>query len=164
MLWWKFIQFMQKRPTDKTILVWRVIFGLIYIALMSYNLIYLNKAIDDVYLEFSLLWMWEITPWVRMDAWEIMIFKYILTWMWIIPIIMGITNMCIFRKKYVRFAQIFFWIFLFYIAWIIVDTASLDFDFIIWFMWLLPLLAWITGKCITTKCMKYWEKIIKIRV
>jgi signal transduction histidine kinase len=107
---------------------------------------------------------WEITPGLRMNPSEIMIFKYILTWMWIVPIIMGLTNICMFKKKYVRIAQIIFWIFLFYVAWIIIDNAYLDFDFIIWFMWLLPLFAWITGKCITKKCMKYWEKIIKIRV
>ncbi len=162
MVWWKFIQLMQKRPTDKTILVWRVIFGLVYIVLMYYNLIVLNKPIDDVYLNFS--FFWEITPGLRMNDSEIMIFKYILTWMGIIPIIMGLTNICMFKKKYVRIAQTFFWIFLFYVAWIVIDKATLDFDFIIWFMWLLPLFAWITGKCITKKCMKYWEKIIKIRV
>jgi hypothetical protein len=31
-------------------------------------------------------------------------------------------------------------------------------------MGLLPLFAGITGKCITSKCLKYREKITKIRV
>jgi hypothetical protein len=31
-------------------------------------------------------------------------------------------------------------------------------------MALLPLFAWITGKCITSKCMKFGEKVTKIRV
>jgi hypothetical protein len=44
---------------------------------MYYNLIVLNKAIDDVYLNFS--FFWEITPGLRMNPSEIMIFKYILT-------------------------------------------------------------------------------------
>jgi hypothetical protein len=35
---------------------------------------------------------------------------------------------------------------------------------LIWLMWVLPLIAWITGKCITSKCLKYKEKITKIRV
>jgi hypothetical protein len=159
----KLAAFMQKKPTDKTIISWRIIFGIIYIFLMWYNLIYLWKPIDDVYLNFSFFW-WELFPWLKMNWQEILIFKYILTWIWIIPILMWIFNICLFKKKYVRIIQIIFWIFLFYIAWIIKDSPTLDFDFIIWFMWLLPLIAWITGKCITTKCQKFWEKIIKIRV
>lgn len=156
-------KFMQKRPSDKTIIYWRIIFWLVYIALMWYNLIYLWKQIDDVYLDFSLFW-WEITPGLRMNSSEILIFKYILTWIWLIPIFMWIFNICLFKKKYVRFIQIFFWFFLFYVAWVIKDSASLDFDFIIWLMWILPLIAWITGKCITKKCLKYWEVIKTIRV
>jgi hypothetical protein len=31
-------------------------------------------------------------------------------------------------------------------------------------MAILPLIAWITGKCITSNCMKFAEKITKIRV
>gem|GEM_PF-5732268 len=46
--------------------------------LMAYNLIYLNKAIDDVYLNFS-FFSWVITPGLRMTVDEMMIFKYILT-------------------------------------------------------------------------------------
>jgi hypothetical protein len=31
-------------------------------------------------------------------------------------------------------------------------------------MGLIPLFSGITGKMITTKCLKYWEKVTKIRV
>ena len=65
-----------------------------------------------------------------------------------------------------RIIQIIFWIVLFYISWMIVPSpeAVLDVDFLIWLMWILPLLAWITWKCITSNCLKYKEKITKIRV
>ncbi len=159
----KLLNLIQKRPSDKTIITWRIIFGLVYIFLMWYNLIHLWKQIDNIYLNFS-FFGWEIFPWFRMNSSEILIFKYILTAIWIIPILMWAFNLCLFKKKYVRFIQIFFWIFLFYVAWIIKDTPQLDFDFIIWFMWLLPLFAWITGKCITKKCQRFGEKITKIRV
>jgi len=146
-----FVKFMQKRPNDKTILFWRISFWLFYIALMYYNLITLNKAIDDEYF----FWLLKVE--------NILIAKYIMISIWLVPIIMWITNICLLPKKYIRIVQIVFGIILFYIAWSI-KTTDIDFDMIIWFMWLLPLIAWITWKCITTKCMKYMEKIIKIRV
>lgn len=147
-----FVKFMQKRPTDKTILFWRIWFWLFYIALMSYNLIYLNKGVDNEYF-FGLL-----------KVENILIAKYVMISIWLVPVIMWITNICLLPKKYLRIVQIIFGIVLFYIAWSIKDSPTLDFDIIIWFMWLLPLIAWITWKCITTKCMKYMEKITKIRV
>ena len=65
-----------------------------------------------------------------------------------------------------KIVQIVFWIILFYISSKIIpwDQNKLDVDALVWFMWILPLLAWITGKCITTKCLKFWETITKIRV
>lgn len=148
------IKFLQKRPSDNTILFWRIAFWVLYTAIMWYNLIYLNKDIDSVYF----FWFLELS------IEQVLITKYIFTWLWIIPIFMWVTNICLLKKKYLKMLQIFFAIVLFYIAWSIKDSATLDFDIIIWLMWLLPLFAWITGKCITTKCLKYKEKITKIRV
>lgn len=152
MIW--FIKFLQKRPTDKTILIWRIVFWSLYIWIMYYNLIILNKWIDNEYLFWYLL----------LDDIYVNIVKYIMISIWIIPIIMWITNICLFKKKYVRIIQIIFWIILFYIASSLKESPTLDYDMIIWFMWLLPLIAWITWKCITTKCMKYKETITKIRI
>lgn len=152
MMW--LINFIQKRPSDKTILVWRVLFWVLYVWIMYYNLIYLNKSIDSDYL------FWYVV----LNEANILIAKYIMTWVWIIPAIMWATNLCLAKKKYVRIIQTIFGILLFYIAWSIKESPSLDFDVIIWMMWFLPLLAWITWKCITTKCLKYKETITKIRV
>lgn len=152
MMW--LINFIQKRPTDKTILIWRILFWTIYIWVMYYNLIYLNKQIDTDYLFGYLI----------LNINYILIAKYIMIWVWIIPVILWITNLCIHKKKYVKIVQIIFWIIIFYIAWSIKESPNLDFDVLIWLMWILPLTAWITWKCITTKCLKYKEKITKIRV
>lgn len=152
MMW--FIKFIQKRPSDKTILSGRILFWLLYIWVMYYNLIYLNKGIDSEYFFGTLV----------LDAQWIEIAKYIMTGIWIVPVFMWLTNICLLKKKYMRIIQVVFWIVLFYIAGSIEESANLDFDVLIWFMGILPLFAGITGKCITSKCLKYREKITKIRV
>lgn len=152
MMW--LIQFIQKRPSDKTILIARVLFWALYIWIMYYNLIYLNKWIDFEYFFWALVLSIE----------EAQIAKYIMTGIWIVPVIMWLSNLCLLKKKYMRIIQIIFWILLFYIAGSIEESPNLDFDVLIWFMGIFPLFAGITGKCITSKCLKYKEKITKIRV
>lgn len=152
MMW--LIKFIQKRPTDKTILVGRIIFWLLYTGVMYYNLIYLGKGIDNEYFFGALV----------LEENGILIAKYITTAIGLVPIIMGATNICMLKKKYMRIIQVIFAFVLFYIAGSITDSPNLDFDVLIWLMWVLPLVAGITGKCITSKCLKYKEKITKIRV
>lgn len=149
-----FIQLLQKRPSDLTIRVWRIVFGLILISVLYYNLIIQWDKVDTNFF------------WVDLDSQIIKYISYFFVWFWIIPIIMWVTNICLLKKKYIRIFQIVFWILLFYIANQILplDPDSLDVDVLIAFMWILPLVAWITGKCITTWCMKYAEKLTKIRV
>jgi len=146
-----FINFIQKRPSDKTIRVGRVIFGLILILALYYNLIFQWDKIENTFLFMNI-------------EDKINIVKYILVALWIIPLFMWIVKICILKKKYMRIIQIIFGIFLFYISSIIVQWPSLDVDSLIAFMWILPLFAWITWKCIPTYCMKFAEKITKIRV
>ncbi|MDD3145635.1 MAG: hypothetical protein PHV23_06045, partial [Candidatus Gracilibacteria bacterium] len=59
---------------------------------------------------------------------------------------------------------VIFGIVLIYISTKIVKGPDLDIDSLVFFMAFLPLIAGITGKCITSKCMKYAETIKKIRV
>ena len=152
-----FIKLLQKRPSDLTIRLGRIIFWLLLVWSLYYNLIYNVSALDTIDKNFF---------WTDLNASTIEYIKYFFIWVWLVPLIMGITNICLLKKKYIRIVQIIFWILLFYIADQIIpfDVDTLDVDVLIWFMGLLPLLAWITWKCITTKCMKYKEKIIKIRV
>lgn len=145
-------QFAMKRPTDKTIRIWRIVFGLILILSLYYNLIILNKWVETTYFGQNL-------------ANYEMIIKYIVIAIWIVPVFMWATNICLAKKKYVKIIQIIFAILLMFIAWSVLEEyPSIDIDFLVWIMSILPLFAWITWKCITSKCLKYNEKITKIRV
>ena len=154
MVWMWFVKFMQKRPSDITIRLGRIIFGLILVWALYYNLIIQWDNIDKNFF------------WVDIDSKIVEYIKYFFVWIWIIPILMWLFNLCLLKKKYVRIIQIIFGIMLFYIANQILplNPDDLDVDVLIWFLWILPLIAWITWKCITTKCLKYKEKITKIRV
>jgi len=146
------IKILQKRPSDKTIQTWRIIFWLILITSLYYNLIFQGDN-----LETNFFWK-ELTN-------EILSYiKYGFIAVWIVPVFMWITNICLLPKKYMRFVQIFFAIILFFISGKILSWDDLDIETLIWIMAILPLIAWITWKCITSNCMKYMEKINKIRV
>jgi len=111
----------------------------------------------------------------------------------IVPFFMGATGICLAKRKYVRIIQICFGIVLLIAGNSLIDTktpilvqdtitvqsGSLDYGaisesktpsksvnvgFWIALLGILPLLAGITGKCITSKCLKYGEVIKKIRV
>jgi hypothetical protein len=146
------INFLRKRPSDATIRIWRIIFGLLLILGWYYNLIYQWDELQS-----SILWRDLSQNWV-------IYVKYIIMALWIIPLFMWISNCCLFKKKYIKIVQIIFGIILFYISSIIIEWPDLDFDSLLAFMWIFPLIWWITWKCITTKCLKYKEKIHKIRV
>lgn len=150
MMW--FVSFMQKRPSDLTIRVGRVIFGLILILTLYYNLIIQWDAIQS-----TLFWQ-------ELNVNQLEYIKYVIVALWLIPLLMWATNICLLKKKYMRIIQIIFAFVLFYISSIIVEGPELDIDSLIAFMAFFPLIAWITWKCITTKCMRYAEKITKIRV
>lgn len=152
MLW--FIKFLQKRPSDKTIRISRILFGIVFILALYYNFLFQKtpNTIENV------IFGQEISQ---------SIMSYIIYWMmalWIIPIILWFSNFCIARKKYIRIIQIIFSIILFFFSSLIVEWADLDVDTLIFLMALFPMVAWITWKCITSRCIKYWEKIKKIRV
>ncbi|EKD65937.1 MAG: hypothetical protein ACD_49C00074G0014 [uncultured bacterium (gcode 4)] len=166
----KLIEFFRKRPSDKTILYWRIIFWLIIILLLW---IYFND--------------YTINLPASLKANELYV-KYSLFILWIVPILMGITGICLAKRKIVKIIQIIFWIALIFVwnninmkesgAQTEVNKTSTNFEeitkssektpinigFWIALLSILPLLAWITWKCITEKCLKYWEKITKIRV
>jgi len=152
MMW--FVKFMQKRPSDLIIRVSRILFGLILISTLYYNLMIQWDKVDSNFF------------WVDLGSTVVEYITYFFIGVWIFPLIMWITNKCLLKKKYLRIIQIVFGIFLFYVANQILplDPDKLDVDVLIWIMWILPLVAWITGKSITSSCMKHHEKITKIRV
>ncbi|MDD2871613.1 MAG: hypothetical protein PHS49_06495 [Candidatus Gracilibacteria bacterium] len=147
-----FIKFMQKRPSDTTIRISRVVFGLILVFALYYNLIIQNGAIDSNFF------------WVDISESTQLYIKYAIVALGIVPIYMGATNICLLKKKHMRILQSIFGILLFYISGKIVEGPDMDVDTLVAFMGIFPLFAGITGKCITSNCLKYKETITKIRV
>ena len=152
MMW--LVKIFQKRPSDKTIKIGKILFWLLLVWSLYYNLIY-QAEINT--LETNFFWM-------DVSESTIKYITYAFIAMWIIPVYTAVTNVCLLKKKYMRYVQVFFWITILYASGKVVETASLDIDSLLLLMWLLPLAAWITWKCITSNCMKYKEKITKIRV
>ena len=152
MMW--LVKIFQKRPTDKTIKIGKILFWLLLVWSLYYNLIYQAEVNT---LETNFFWM-------EVSESTIKYITYAFIAIWIIPVYTAVTNVCLLKKKYMRYVQAFFWITILYASGKVVETASLDIDSLLLLMWLLPLAAWITWKCITSNCMKYKEKITKIRV
>ncbi len=148
------IKFLQKRPSDKSIMIARILFWVIYISVLYYNF-FLQETPNTIQ---------NIIFWQELSEQALTYITYWIIAIWIVPIIMWVTNICIAKKKIVRIIQIVFAIVLFFISSLIVEWPTLDIDSLVFIMWFFPLLAWITGKCITSKCLKYWEKVTKIRV
>ncbi|MCK9272585.1 hypothetical protein M0P65_03490 [Candidatus Gracilibacteria bacterium] len=166
----KLIEFFRKRPSDKTILYGRIIYGLIILLLLG---LYFND--------------YTINLPASLQANELYV-KYVLFIFGIIPVLMGLTGICFAKRKVVKILQIIFGIVLIFVGNNInmkvaqtetgVNKTSTNFEeitkssekspinvgFWIALLSILPLLAGITGKCITEKCIKYGEKITKIRV
>ncbi|EKE30144.1 MAG: hypothetical protein ACD_2C00037G0008 [uncultured bacterium (gcode 4)] len=168
----KFIEFLKKRPKDKTIRLLRVIFWLIIIALLSIHFNEMTLSLPNF-----------------AQPYELQI-KYALFILGIVPLFMWI-DICFAKRKAVKIIQILFWLVLIF-AWNMISvqtvntteipttqSGSIDLWAItsqtkksepvnVWFwialLSIFPLFGWITGKCITQKCYKYGEVITKIRV
>lgn len=171
----KLIAFFQKRPKDKTILFGRIGFGLLIAIILGLNL-------ENIILHLP----------EGLKAYEALVIYGLFVFA-LVPFLMGITGSCLAKRKYVRILQICFGIMLFIAGNWLIDTkaptiqvipantqsGSLDYGaitetvspsepvnvgFWIALLGIFPLLAGITGKCITSKCLKYGEVIKKIRV
>ena len=148
----KFIQFVQKRPSDTTIRMTWIIFGLIIILGGYYNLIHQGDALENTAFGYELTT--EISNYI----------KYAIIALGVFPLLKSIINKCLLPKKYIKYLQLFLALLIFTAASTIQETSELDFDTLLVLMGLLPLFWWITGKFITSSCLKYGEKVTKIRV
>jgi hypothetical protein len=171
----KLVEFLQKRPKDRTILMGRGVFGIIIAILLGLNLNNITLHLPSALQSYENIAIYGL---------------FILA---IIPFFMGVSGLCIAKRKYIRIMQISFGVILFIVGnWFVdVKTApttspitstqsgSLDYNalsesktpskpvnvgFWLAFLGILPLIAGISGKCITNKCLKYGEVIKKIRV
>ena len=147
-----FLKILTKRPSDKTIRIWRIIFGLVFSWAIYYNLVYQNWEMETSYF------------WMEVPEDKIIYIKYTLVGLWVIPLLMWALDLCVLKSKYMRIIQIVIGIFFFYISSKIIESPSLDVDTLILVMWFFPLIGGITWKCITKKCLRYKEKVTKIRV
>ena len=170
----KLVAFFQKRPSDRTILLGRMTFGFIIALILWLNLGNIILILPE-----------------GLKAYETSII-YGLFIFAIVPFFMGATGICLAKRKYVRIIQICFGVVLLITGNSLIDTktpilvqdtitvqsGSLDYGaisesktpsksvnvgFWIALLGILPLLAGITGKCITSKCLKYGEVIKKSR-
>lgn len=155
----EFIKFLQKRPSDKTIITIRILFGLILVSVLYYNF-FLDWANNNEIEKTMLFWYVDTTSFSD-------VIKYAIVSLWLFPILYGIANIFniwIAKKKYIKIGQIILAILLWYSAALVVNTESLDINELLVLMWFLPFFAWLTWKLITSNWLKYGEKITKIRV
>ena len=155
----EFIKFLQKRPSDKTIITIRILFGLILVSVLYYNF-FLDWANNNEIEKTMLFWYVDTTGFSD-------VIKYAIVSLWLFPILYGIANIFniwIAKKKYIKIGQIILAILLWYSAALVVNTESLDINELLVLMWFLPFFAWLTWKLITSNWLKYGEKITKIRV
>lgn len=147
-----FLQLLMKRPTDKNIRIWKVLFGLI-IAISAYVTFFINGVnISDNAFGQALS---ESTK----D-----IIKYALVVIGTIPVITGAFDINVIERKYSRIIQIFCGIILFWYSSTIVGGAKLWVETLYFLLAFIPLVGGITGKFITKKGLKTGQKITKIRV
>jgi len=150
MIW--LVKLLQKRPTDISIRLFRIVFWSIISISVYYSLIYTWWNLeDDIF-------------WLPLNEESKLYLKYFYVSLWIFPIIIWLTNLCLLKTKYMRIFQIIYAWLIFIASENIASTDSLWVDTLLIFMWFIPLIAWVTWKCITSKCLKYKEVITKIRV
>ena len=170
----KFIEFLRKRPKDRTILFGRMFFGILIALILGLNLENITLYLPD-----------SLKSYETGITYGLFVFA-------IVPFLMGATGVCLMKRKYLRIMQICFGIVLLVAGNALIETKtpvvqdpittqsgsldygaiaeakastkSIDVGFWIALLGLLPLIAGITGKCITSKCLKYGEVIKKIRV
>jgi len=166
---------LQKRPSDRYIRIFRVIIGASLLSLMLLNAANINFSFvqNNENLRLGLI--------------------YFLAALGCAPIFSGITNVCLTRKKYVQRMQMGIGVLLFLLSFFmyvpsaqvaaptpaVSASGTVDFQNLttqtqpttpfspspwVGLIGFIFLIAGATGKCITEKCMKYAEKITKIRV
>lgn len=171
----KLVEFFQKRPKDTTILFGRIGFGLLIAIILGLNLDTITLHLPEV-----------LKAYEQGIVYGLFVFA-------LAPIFMGATGICLLKRKHIRLIQIAFGIALMVVGNSVIDmktpavqsttpvsqSGSLDYSaieeakspakpvdvgFWIALLGILPLMAGITGKCVTSKCLKYGEVIKKIRV
>lgn len=147
------INLLKKRPKDSTIRAIKIFLWLAFSWSLYYYLIYSWKSIDSNYFWF-----------INISENNLIYLKYFFIALWLLPFIVWFFNLCFIKSKYMRIVQIIMWFVIFYISFKIEESPTLWIPELVFLLGFIPLLWWITWKCITSKCLRFWQKIEKIRV
>jgi len=141
-----------KRPSDSQIRNAKIIIGVMIVLtwIAAFNL--QNLSLEDNILGFNL------------DASAKQYLSYAIIGLWIIPIVLWGLDINVLSRGRTRILQIIFWVLLFIISGIFIETATLSVDIFYFLIWFIVFIAWVTGKAITKKWLKTGQKITKIRV
>ena len=147
-----FLQILMKRPTDKNIRIWKVLFGIV-IVLSAYMSFFINGINIS-----------ESTFGQTLSENAQTYIQYGLIVLGIIPIITGAFDINVIERKYSRILQILCAIVLFWYSAVIIGGAKLWVETLYFLLAFIPLIWGVTGKFITKKWLKAGQKITKIRV
>lgn len=159
----KYIEILKKRPSDSIIRIIQVVFSIVFMGTLYYNLIYLGKNLDYKYAsDFISNFSATFTPTSAEIYKEYIVYSIMV--LWLPPLLVWVFNLCIMKKLYMRITLFVYAMIIFYIWAFFPQSTSIDYDFIITLLGLAPLMWAITGKSIQKKCFRTWEKVTKIRV
>lgn len=148
----KLLGMITKRPKDSTIWMSLTAFWVLLIAALSYNLLFQGDTLETSFF------------WIELDDQVVQILKYVFVAVGLLPLYLWLTRQCLLKKKHMRILQAAFWVILFYMSSKVTETGKLDVDELLFILAFFPILAGATGKMIASTCMRYKEKINKIRV
>ena len=147
-----FLQKLAARPQDKTIRIGKVVFAMIYLVTIYYNLIYQGDALETSYFGQT----------VSNTSLEYV--KYVLLAIGFFPLLTGIFDLNLLKSNHTKYLQMVFAVYLMYLASSIVTTPTLDSDTLFMLLWVLIFFIGLTGKAITKQGLRAKQKITKIRV
>jgi len=141
-----------KRPSDSQIRIAKIIIGIMIILtwIAAFNL-------QNLSLENSIFG-------IALDDTSKQYLSYAIIWLWVIPIVLWGLDINVLSRGRTRILQIIFWVLLFIISGMFIETATLSVDIFYFLIWLVVFIAWATWKAITKKGLKTGQKITKIRV
>ena len=148
----KLAQLMMKRPSNaqiRSIKAWTgLALILIWVVAFYVNNLELNDTIFGI----------------GLDDTSKIIAQYLIILLWIPLLVLWGLDISVLSRGRTRILQIVFWIFLMIVWGMFQNTPTLTVDFFYPLIWFFIIIAGISGKLITTKGLKYGQKVTKIRV
>ncbi len=148
----KILWFLMKRPSNSQIRISKAFLwvALILTAIMAFSLnwLVLEESIFGITLAEN----------------ERLIAQYLIIWLWVPLLILWGLDISLLSRGRTRILQIVFWVLLMIVGGMFQNTPTLSVDIFYPLFGLMCIIAGISGKMITTKGLKYGQKVTKIRV